>query len=99
MAAASYDSPQLERLLVNISGYVVGRSLQTQYFNGGRLAGANDRFLLYDFDTSGGMSGSPIFALFGDKRVVVGIHTYGSDRINRARRIDDALYDVLEQFA
>lgn len=96
---ASYDDSQLQRLLVNVSGYVVERSPQTQYFNGGRLGEVDDRFLLYDFDTSGGMSGSPIFALFGDKRVVVGIHTYGSDRRNRARRIDDELFDVLARFA
>ncbi len=96
---ASYSDAQLVPLLVNVSGYPGDRSPRTQYFNGGRVEEAAPQFLLYAFDTEGGMSGSPIFALFGDKRVVVGIHTYGSDRINRARRIDDGLFDLLAQFA
>lgn len=95
---AAYPDADLRRLLVNVSGYVVKRTPATQYFSGGRLDGPTGQFLLYDFDTSSGMSGSPIFALFGTKRVVVGIHTYGSDRGNRARRIDDDLYDLLDQF-
>src|SRR3712207_6895160 len=33
-----------------------------------------------------GASGAPIFALFDNQRIAVGIHTYGSDRVNRARR-------------
>jgi len=96
---ASYSDAQLVPLLVNVSGYAVDRSPRTQYFNGGRIEQADSKFLQYSFDTEGGMSGSPIFALFGDgKRVAVGIHTYGSDRFNRARRIDDDLYDVLAHF-
>lgn len=95
---ASYPNSGLSRLLVNVAGYVVDRSPCTQYFNGGRLEGAVPQFLLYDFDTERGMSGSPIFALFGNKRVVVGIHTYGSNVGNRARRIDDGLFDVLTRF-
>jgi len=95
---AAYDDVQLSRLLVNVSGYVVDRTPQTQYFNGGRLASASPQFLLYEFDTEGGMSGSPIFALFDKKRVVLGIHTYGSDRGNRARRIDSDLFGVLQHF-
>lgn len=95
---ASYSNAQLVPLLVNVSGYAADRSLRTQYYNGGRIEHVKPRFLLYEFDTEGGMSGSPIFALFGDKRVAVGIHTYGSDRINRARRIDDKLFDLLVRF-
>ena len=96
----SYSDQRLQQLIVNVSGYVTGRSPNTQYFNGGRLRNTSSEFLLYDFDTSGGMSGAPIFALFEDnKRVVVGIHTYGSDDGNRARRIDNRLYDLLVQFA
>ena len=95
---ASYTDAQLVPLLVNVSGYPIDRSPRTQYFNGGRVEQVNPQFLLYEFDTEGGMSGSPIFALFGDKRVAVGIHTYGSDRVNRARRIDDGLFDTLIRF-
>ena len=44
------------------------------------------------------MSGAPIFARFDNQRVVVGIHTSGNARANRARRIDAGLYQVLSRF-
>ncbi|QYU67956.1 hypothetical protein J4558_24360 [Leptolyngbya sp. 15MV] len=56
------------------------------------------RFLLYAFDTTEGMSGAPIFALFGHQRVAVGIHTSGGDGGNRARRIDGPVFDQLRRF-
>ncbi|MFN3388940.1 MAG: trypsin-like serine peptidase [Allosphingosinicella sp.] len=95
---ASYSKKQLNKLLLNVSGYAIDRDPRTQYYNGGRLEQADDRFLRYTFDTEGGMSGAPIFALFGTQRVVVGIHTGGNDRTNRARRIDAQVYAVLERF-
>jgi V8-like Glu-specific endopeptidase len=95
---AAYERSQLLPLLVNVSGYPSDRSPQTQYFNGGRLHDVNDDFLMYPFDTEVGMSGSPIFALFRDQRIVVGIHTGGTRQINRARRINASLYGFLTQF-
>ncbi len=96
---ASYADSQLTPLLVNVSGYPVDRAPLTQYFNGGRIEQVVPDFLLYSFDTEGGMSGAPIFAMFGTQRIAVGIHTNGSDRINRARRINNKLYDVLRACA
>lgn len=96
---ASYDDRQLTRLLVNVCGYPARRSSRTQHYNGGRLDEVSRQFLRYTFDTVGGMSGAPIFALFGEQRVVVGIHTSGNDRANRARRIDRSLYELFNRFA
>lgn len=95
---AVYGDRQLDRLLLNVTGYPVDRPLRTQHYNGGRLEDVDRKFLRYTFDTVGGMSGAPIFALFGTQRVVVGIHTSGNDRANRARRIDAGLFQVLERF-
>lgn len=95
---AAYDDRQLDRLLLNVTGYPVDRQLRTQHYNGGRLEDVDRKFLRYTFDTVGGMSGAPIFGLFGTQRVVVGIHTSGNDRANRARRIDNGLFAVLERF-
>jgi V8-like Glu-specific endopeptidase len=95
---AAYERNQLLPLLVNVSGYPSDRRPQTQYFNGGRLHDVNDDFLMYPFDTEVGMSGSPIFAMFKDQRIVVGIHTGGMSQINRARRIDATLYRFMTQF-
>lgn len=95
---AAYENRQLNRLLLNVTGYPVDRLPRTQHYNGGRLEDVDQSFLRYTFDTVGGMSGAPIFALFGAQRVVVGIHTSGNDRSNRARRIDSGLYQLLERF-
>ena len=96
---AAYSERQLVPLLVNVSGYPVDRSPRTQYFNGGRIEDVSDQFLDYAFDTEGGMSGAPIFALFGSQRVAVGVHTHGSDRLNRARRIDDSVFDFFQRWS
>jgi glutamyl endopeptidase len=95
---AAYSRAQLLPLLVNVSGYAADLWPQTQYFDGGRLQEVTDAFLQYPFDTEVGMSGSPIFALFDQRRIVVGIHTGGSSRINRARRIDPELFAFLSRF-
>ena len=96
---AAYENKQLDRLLLNVSGYPIDRANRTQHYNGGRVEDVERKFLRYTFDTVGGMSGSPIFALFGQQRIVVGIHTSGKARANRARRIDKGVYDVLARFA
>jgi V8-like Glu-specific endopeptidase len=96
---AAYDDRQLNKLLLNVSGYPMDRVSRTQHYNGGRIDDVDSMFLRYTFDTVGGMSGAPIFALFGEQRVVVGIHTSGNDRSNRARRIDRSLYAILSRFA
>lgn len=96
---AVYTDRQLDRLLLNVSGYPVDRGNRTQHYNGGRVEDVAGKFLRYTFDTVGGMSGSPIFGLFGEQRIVVGIHTSGNDRANRARRIDRGLYATLARFA
>jgi glutamyl endopeptidase len=95
---AAYDDKQLDKLLLNVSGYPTDRRVETQYFSGGRLQKSDPSFLHYSFSTSAGMSGAPIFALFDQQRVAVGIHTSALDRGNRARRIDRRLYDFLNPF-
>jgi V8-like Glu-specific endopeptidase len=96
---ADYEDERLERLVVNLSGYPGDRGVRRQHFNAGRILPKGD-FLHYEFDTSEGMSGSPIFALFKESgaRVGVGIHTGSVDRLNRARRITQRVYDALARF-
>ncbi len=96
---AAYDSRQLNKLLLNVCGYPTDRQPRTQHFNGGRLDDVDPSFLRYSFDTVGGMSGAPIFSRFDTQRVVVGIHTSGNDRGNRARRIDAGIYAALDWFS
>lgn len=95
---AAYDSRQLNKMLLNVCGYPTDRQLRTQHYNGGRLDDVDANFLRYTFDTVGGMSGAPIFARFDTQRVVVGIHTSGNDRANRARRIDAEIFAAFVRF-
>jgi V8-like Glu-specific endopeptidase len=96
---AAYPDKQLDKMLLNVSGYSSERTPTTQFFNGGRLKKVDGQFLRYTFDTEAGMSGAPLFARFDTQRVVVGIHTSGNDTANRARRIDAGLYQVLQRFS
>jgi V8-like Glu-specific endopeptidase len=96
---AAYSDKQLDKILLNVSGYSQERTPHTQYYNGGRLKKVDRQFLRYTFDTEGGMSGAPLFARFDTQRVVVGIHTSGNSTANRARRIDAGLYAVLSRFS
>jgi glutamyl endopeptidase len=95
---AVYDDGDLDKMILNLSGYPTDRRVATQYFTGGRLLGTDASFLHYNFDTSAGMSGAPVFALFDQQRVAVGIHTSAGSRFNQARRIDSGLYDFLSRF-
>ena len=96
---AAFSDKKLEMLLVNTSGYPVeaAKPFATQWFNGGRIKGAEKDHITYMIDTEGGQSGSPIF--FYEKeteqRLVVAIHTTGYYP-NRGVRITDALLDLIQ---
>jgi glutamyl endopeptidase len=97
---AAYSDSQLLGMQLSVSGYPAERNFsRAQHYNGGRIKRVIDKFLIYGFDTLGGMSGAPIFAKFGEQRIAVGIHTSGNDLENRARRIDPALQQVIAHFA
>ncbi|WP_353216783.1 hypothetical protein [Sandarakinorhabdus sp.] len=97
---ASFEDKQFRKLQVNICGYANDRFPKSQYYSGGRLLKSNRKALLiYDFETAGGMSGAPVFGLFGQQRIVVGIHIQGSEDRGRARRIDPEVYKALRTFA
>lgn len=92
--AAPPDSA-LDDLLLNISGYAQFPGPVVQYYDGGRLLTFDANFLYHRFDTERGMSGAPIIVRRNERRYVIGIHNYGDSIRNRARRIDDALFDEL----
>lgn len=95
--AAAADE-QLQRVLVNVAGYPNDR-VDTQWFDGGRLASADRFFLYHSIDTAEGQSGAPIFWSDRDQRIGLGIHTYGVGRglpSNRARRITPELFELFQ---
>lgn len=92
--AAPPDS-SLPNLQVNISGYPANETPFGQYYDGGRLSSYDQYYLYHQLDTYNGMSGSPIIVRRDDRRYVIGIHSLGTAQYNRARRIDDQLFDEL----
>ncbi|MCI5210198.1 MAG: hypothetical protein D3910_15700, partial [Candidatus Electrothrix sp. ATG2] len=65
-------------LKVNLSGYPGDKPSGTQWWHARRIKWVTPRTLVYNIDTAGGQSGSPVWRLKGGKRHVVGIHTNGS---------------------
>jgi V8-like Glu-specific endopeptidase len=62
---------------VTVTGYPADRPVGTQWRHSERLRRYTPLRLLYTVDTCPGHSGSPVWVRFGDKPVVVGIHTSG----------------------
>ncbi|MEO7327190.1 MAG: trypsin-like peptidase domain-containing protein [Minicystis sp.] len=72
------QEPLLRALPLNIVGYPVDRDEGTRQYYAGRVVNDVDgAVLIYDTDTFGGQSGSPIWVNLGGTRVVVGLHTRG----------------------
>ncbi len=68
----------LRALPLNIVGYPVDRDEGTRQYYAGRVVNdVSGPILIYDTDTFGGQSGSPIWVNLGGTRVVVGLHTRG----------------------
>jgi len=81
----------------NISGYPADRdNANFQYFHARPLKRTTDTRLVYDIDTFGGQSGSPIWIDTKEDGVIaVGVHTTGGATGNSGTRINS---DVIENF-
>ncbi|CAN1527322.1 COG3591 V8-like Glu-specific endopeptidase [Caulobacteraceae bacterium] len=86
----------LQGLAVNLAGYPADYQFVGMYYHGERLVRFDKTKISYTIDTSEGMSGSPVYGIYGDHdRVAIGIHTTGADAENSGRRIDATVYDFL----
>ncbi len=74
-------------LRVNLSGYPGDKPSCTQWWHARRIKFVTSRTIVYNVDTAGGQSGSPVWRLRKGKRHAVGIHTNGSSSGNSATRI------------
>jgi V8-like Glu-specific endopeptidase len=85
---------------LNTAGYPgdkVGKEAGTMWFHGRNAKSVTPRTIVYDIDTVGGQSGSPVWFKGADgKRIVVGIHTNGSPSGNSATRITRPVYENLK---
>lgn len=83
---------------VNVAGYP-GKTPGTMLMHANRIVDATPTQILYQCDTTGGQSGSPVIHWDGSTRyTVVGIHNQGSDHVNYASRITTAALAKLREW-
>lgn len=86
-------------LAANMAGYPADVHFLGMYYQADRLTRFTGTEIFYDIDTSEGMSGAPIYGIFGEHdRIAIGIHTTGHDTGNSGRRIDGTAFDFLSRF-
>lgn len=97
---AAYSDSELARLVINNAGYPGDKRMGTQWFNAGRVLGADARTLSYGLDTAEGQSGSPIFHYDAhEQRIVVAIHAYGLCPKNFGIRITPEVFGQIQAWA
>lgn len=95
----SRPDADLADLIVNTAGYPADKRPGTQWFNAGRISAIAARVLEYGLDTEAGQSGSPIFAVdANDERVVLAVHAYGGDAVNRGIRVTDQVFALFRDW-
>jgi glutamyl endopeptidase len=89
---------ELKGVAAKVSGYPADRdSAQFQYYHERPVMDVTSGRLMYDIDTFGGQSGSPLFQeIEGEGVVAVGIHTTGGVTSNSGTRIsEDVITNML----
>ena len=96
-AVSALEASELRGSDGQISGYPADRdSAAFQYFHARPMIDVTETRLVYDIDTFGGQSGSPIWQETEENGVVaVGIHTTGSISSNSGTRISGDVLDNL----
>jgi glutamyl endopeptidase len=94
----NYSRSTLRNLTVNLSGYPGDKPSGTQWWHARRIKSVTSRTLVYNIDTAGGQSGSPVWRVRNGKRYAVGIHTNGSSSGNSATRITKAVFKNIKKW-
>lgn len=92
----NYSASTLRNLTVNVSGYPGDKPSGTQWWHARKVKRVTSRTIVYNIDTAGGQSGSPVWRLKNGSRYAVGIHTNGSSSGNSATRIVKGVYDNIK---
>jgi len=93
-----YSNSTLKKLVVNLSGYPGDKPAGTQWWHARRIKAVTSRTLVYNIDTAGGQSGSPVWWYKNKRRYAVGIHTNGSLGGNSATRIVKPVYNNIKKW-
>jgi V8-like Glu-specific endopeptidase len=81
------DDGFLNSAILNLSGYPGDKGGNQQWFMARKTKSVSSRRIVYDIDTMGGQSGSPVWILVNGQRYGVGVHTNGVSSGNSATRI------------
>ena len=94
----NYGFFDLLGLKVNLSGYPGDKPVGTQWWHARKIKAVTSRTLVYNIDTAGGQSGSPVWRIKNGKRYAVGIHTNGHSTGNSATRITKPVFKNLKNW-
>ncbi len=83
---------------LNLSGYPGDKGGNTQWYHAQRTKSVTPRTIVYDIDTMGGQSGSPVWYLDGNTRYAVGVHTNGHSSGNSATRIVSDVFTMMQSW-
>ena len=94
---SSFSDGELKNVVLKVSGYPADREQANfQFFHERPILRMTPTHLIYDIDTFGGQSGSPIWEDTEEDGVVaIGIHTTGGVTSNSGTRINDDVIDNL----
>jgi V8-like Glu-specific endopeptidase len=95
---ASLPDATLKAKKLNIAGYPGDKPPGTMWYHGRKAKAVTARTIVYDIDTMGGQSGSPVWLRAHGKRTMVAIHTNGSPSGNSATRITAAVMANLKRW-
>ncbi len=93
---ANFSTPYMSSKRLNTAGFPGDMPAGTMWFMGRKPKQITPRTLVYEIDTMGGQSGSPVWISVSGRRTVVGIHTNGAPGGNSATRITKPVYDNLK---
>jgi len=96
---ASFGSSTLLAKTAVLAGYPGDKPFAELWGMGGRIKRVTDKTLIYDTDTMGGQSGSPVYIKINNQRYVVGIHNYGSLSGNSATRITLPISQLMKKWS
>jgi len=96
---ANYSDAYLKSKRLNTAGYPGDKPSGTMWFNGRKAKSVTTRTIVYDIDTMGGQSGSPVWIKAANgERIAVGIHTNGATSGNSATRIIKPVFDNIKKW-
>lgn len=96
---ASFEASTLLAKTAVLAGYPGDKPFAEFWGMGCRIKRVTDKTLIYDIDTMGGQSGSPVYIKINNQRYVVGIHNYGSLSGNSATRITRPIFQLMKKWS